>query len=205
MVVVSVVIIILFSVVLHEIGHGYAALRLGDSTARDMGRLTMNPISHIDPVMTIIIPVILALTPGMPIFGGAKPVPVQPHRFKFASPRRGMMLVAAAGPAVNLAIAIVALALIYIIGRNSPVGIKDFLLLTFQINIFLMAFNLLPIPPLDGSKVLMGFVSREWAFKLSQIEPYGFFILLGLLMFNVLTPFFYGVFYLMRMVLPGWV
>jgi Zn-dependent protease len=136
--------ILAYSVILHEIAHGWVADHLGDPTARLRGRLTLNPVPHIDPVMTIALPLVLTLTGSHFLFGAAKPVPVDP--FNFREPKKDMALVAAAGPLTNLLIALILSLILKIFPNNLVVyGV--------QINVFLAVFNLLPIPPLDGSKV----------------------------------------------------
>lgn len=181
-------IILIFSVVLHELGHGYAALKLGDPTASRMGRLTLNPIPHIDLFYTIILPFLLAFSGSPVILGGAKPVPVQPHLFTHVSPRKGMMIVAAAGPAVNFVLAVFGIALLHLMPRSlSPICFTAAYLLTI-INSMLGMFNLLPIPPLDGSKVLAGILPREIAHSYMSIERYGLFILLGVMFTGIHIP-----------------
>lgn len=155
---------LIMSVVMHEMAHGYAANWLGDPTARLAGRLTANPIPHLDPLMSVILPGLLILSGSGLIFGAAKPVPYNPYNLR--NQRWGEAIVAAAGPAMNIVIAIVFALLI----RNADVlGFGEvFVLLAFKIillNIFLAFFNLLPIPPLDGSKILARILPRTLAYK----------------------------------------
>ncbi|PID32603.1 zinc metalloprotease ywhC [Candidatus Saccharibacteria bacterium] len=157
--------IILFSMMLHEIMHGLTAYVLGDDTAKLMGRLSLNPLRHIDPFMTILLPVILALS-GLPIFGGAKPVPFNSNRIRYDE--WGVALVAIAGPLTNLLLAFVAFGIYAVlgVGVNSTAG--SILMLFVSINLGFFAFNILPIPPLDGSRVLYAlapnFVRRAMEF-----------------------------------------
>lgn len=185
------IIILIFSAILHEIMHGVAANKLGDPTARLMGRLTLNPLPHIDPIMSVILPISLYfLSGGQVIFAAAKPVPVNPIHFK--DPRRDMALVALAGPLTNFAIAIIAALLIHpllLMGGESQsylVGFTYFVLLSIvRINLFLGFLNLLPIPPLDGSKVFSIVLPSDMAATYLSIERYGIFILFFLLSFPI--------------------
>jgi len=179
--------ILIFSVILHELGHGYAALALGDSTAKHQGRLSFNPVHHIDPFFTIILPLALVMM-GMPAFGGAKPVPVNPNLFRYTSARRGMMIVAAAGPLVNLSLALFALACIHLGYTLLPHMLTASFIWVLVINLILMIFNLIPLPPLDGSKVLIGLLPRELAFKWAMLERYGLFLIFALVLFGAFQP-----------------
>lgn len=180
------VIPVLFAVTLHEAAHGWMANKLGDPTARMLGRLTLNPLKHVDPVGTILIPGILLLFRSPLLFGWAKPVPISPVNFK--SPRRDMAAVGAAGPAANFVMAIL-WALVARVSLYMPatsLHLQQMLALLgiagIFINVLLMVFNLLPIPPLDGGRVASGLMPREWARSYDRIEPYGLFIVFGLLM-----------------------
>jgi Zn-dependent protease len=184
--------VVLFAITVHEASHGWAALKKGDPTAFHMGRITLNPIRHIDPVGTILLPLILIVM-GAPPFGWAKPVPVNPLNLK--DPRRDNLVISIAGPLSNISVAIVAFAILklllnldpsFVYGRggfsNLLSPIIQILYLTIVINIILAIFNMIPIPPLDGSGVVMGLISEEAAQKYEQIRPYGFFILIVLIM-----------------------
>jgi len=187
------IVVLLFSIIVHECAHGVAALRFGDDTAWRMGRLTLNPIKHIDPLGTIIVPLLMALAPGGMLFGWAKPVPVDSRRF--ANPRRDQAFVAAAGPASNLVLALIcSIALGVVAGiahsrmsgpGGSPAAFLEFLRLLFwdgvRINVLLALFNLIPLPPLDGSWILFGVLRGEAAIGYARLRPYGFILLLGLL------------------------
>lgn len=192
------------AVIFHEVAHGYAALKLGDTTARDMGRLTLNPIPHIDPIGTIAIPLILILFKSPFLFGYARPVPVNFMRLR--NPKKGMILVSAAGPATNLLVAIIAAVLIRVILVINPISdisakvpfpdsiiitIVTILFYTLMLSIVLGLFNLTPVPPLDGGRIAVGLLPNEAAIKYSKIEPFGIFIVLGLLFFTPLSKVFY--------------
>jgi Zn-dependent protease len=180
---------ILLAITLHEYAHGWAAHKLGDNTAKMLGRLTINPIKHIDPVGTLLIPGLLLLVSAPFLFGYAKPVPVNARNLK--NPRKDMALVAIAGPLANLIMAF-AWGLIILLGMNlisDPSIAKGIVQMSYNgilINVVLMVLNLLPLPPLDGGRVLAGIVPRNTANMLDKIEPYGFFILIGLLMIGAL-------------------
>ena len=177
---------VLFAITVHEAAHGYAARRLGDDTAWRMGRLTLNPLKHIDPVGTILMPAILYFaTSGAFLFGYAKPVPVNFGALK--RPRRDMVLVALAGPLSNLLQAFiwaVVLVLLAVGGVQEPffTGMARAGIL---VNLVMWAFNLFPLPPLDGGRVLAGLLPPRAALMLSRIEPYGFFIVMGLVLAGV--------------------
>jgi|TARA_A100001391_G_scaffold28105_1_gene15224 Zn-dependent protease len=181
---------VLFAITVHEVAHGWVALKLGDRTAQMLGRLTLNPFKHIDPIGTVLVPGLLLLLGGF-VFGWAKPVPVSYQNLR--QPKRDMAWVAAAGPAANFIMAVIwaivaKLGLMLIqadISLGQPMmfmGVAGVL-----INTMLMMLNLLPIPPLDGSRVLSSWLPGPVAYKFSRIEPYGFFILLGLLYFGILS------------------
>ena len=176
--------IFLMSIVLHEVMHGLAAYRLGDETAYSQGRLTLNPVRHLDPVYSFLMPLIFWVSLGFP-FGGAKPVPVNPLRFR--NPRAGMALTAIVGPATNLLIAAV-FALLLKQSWLVPADSFNYWLFFFgaMLNIILVAFNLLPVPPLDGSRVVTWLLPRELAYKWASLERYGWIILIVLVMTGVL-------------------
>ncbi len=182
------VVVLLFSVIVHEVAHGFVAYKRGDSTAKLLGRLTLNPIYHIDIFGSIILPAILMLT-GAPVFGWAKPVPVNMYNLK--NPKRDMIFVSLAGVTANFLLAVAAGAIMFITRAFfADVSIMASIYLILQyvivINIVLMIFNLIPIPPLDGSRVVLFLLPRDLAQKYAKIERYGFWIILILLMTNVL-------------------
>ena len=176
---------LVFAIVLHEISHGWVASAFGDPTARRLGRLSLNPIRHVDPIGTIALPLVLAVT-GAPVFGWAKPVPVVARRLR--NPRLHMMLVALAGPGMNLLLALLtALVLAVFVStapRQSVLALFVYLnLINFLvINIFLAVFNLLPIPPFDGGHVVEGLLPRAWARRWARLARFGFPILILLLL-----------------------
>ena len=181
--------VILFAITIHEASHGWAANKLGDPTAMALGRVTLNPIAHIDLFGTILVPLLLVVM-GAPAFGWAKPVPVNPYNLK--NPRRDNLWISFAGPAANLAVSFVFLSLFLILKSLVPgifrlQGLVLILYYMVLLNAFLAVFNLIPIPPLDGSGILSGLLSRQAAEKYDRIRPYGFFILIILIYANVLS------------------
>ena len=190
-------VVLLFSVILHEVAHGYTALRLGDPTARDAGRLTLNPIKHVDPFGTVFLPLLLHLAQSPILIGWAKPVPVNPLLLR--EPRKAMMLVAASGPLTNITLAVLfALGLRYLPASTVPLFV-DLLVFSCYINIILALFNLLPVPPLDGSKLLAGLLPARLRESYMRLGRYGIFIVLPLvylaLKYGVLTTIVEGIFY----------
>ncbi len=174
-----------FAIVFHEVAHGAVARNFGDMTAARMGRLSLNPLRHIDPFGTVILPMILAIS-GAPVFGWAKPVPVVPQNMR--NPRRDMIWVALAGPASNIIMAAVGAVLLGLLARFMPVmgadnpGFVAQNLINFiMINLFLAMFNMLPLPPFDGSRVLGGLLPESLAAPYRQLDRYGLFIMLGFL------------------------
>lgn len=178
---------VLFAITLHEASHAYAARFLGDSTAYLQGRMSLNPLKHIDPFGTILIPILLYVsTSGAFLFGYAKPVPVNFANLR--KPKRDMAWVALAGPASNFVMAL--LWMIFAIGLSMGDVQEPFFMRMAQAgvlsNLVMFAFNLFPIPPLDGGRVLTSLLPNRLAYKFSQIEPYGFFIVMGLVLLKVL-------------------
>lgn len=183
---------VLFAITIHEASHGYAARALGDRTAESLGRLSLNPLRHIDPVGTILVPAVLLVLGGF-LFGWAKPVPVNARNL--GHPRRDMALVAAAGPLSNLAMALGwGLLLKFALGGGSEglwLGLRYMAIAGIVINLVLMVLNLLPLPPLDGGRVLTGLVPEAFARRLDRIEPYGLLILVVLLATGLLGQILY--------------
>jgi len=207
--------VVLFAITIHEAAHGWAAFRLGDPTAHNLGRVSLNPIVHIDPIFTIAVPVMLALV-GLPPFGAAKPVPVNPYNLR--NPRRDNMWISLAGPAANGIIAFGAFIALLVLKFADP-GVNRFLKILSRtlfkspemlraalpkgifpleglalvlyfvvlINIYLAVFNLIPVPPLDGSGILLGILPEKYADRYDKLRPYGFFLVMALIMMGVLT------------------
>jgi Zn-dependent protease len=181
---------LIIAIVFHEVSHGLVASMLGDPTARERGRLTFNPIKHVDLVGTVILPMVLAVS-GAPIFGWAKPVPVVARRLR--NPRFHMVLVALAGPGMNLLLAVVAAMLLAGLVAIAPTGllwafIGQNLLNFLAINVFLAVFNLIPLPPFDGGHVVQGLLPRDLAKHYAKLNRYGLLLLVMLLL--VIPQFF---------------
>ncbi len=187
---------ILAAIVFHEVAHGWVAFRLGDPTAARMGRLTLNPISHIDLFGTVIIPLILVIANAPFLFGYAKPVPVNFQNLR--NPKRDMIWVALAGPATNIILALVSYLLLKILvsldlPRDGSLASTIVIPLIYmlhasaRINIVLAVFNTFPIPPLDGGRVLVGLLPEPYSTTVARVEPYGFLIILVLLMSHLLV------------------
>jgi Zn-dependent protease len=181
---------VLFAITVHEAAHGYAARHYGDNTAWMMGRVTLNPMKHIDPVGTIVMPLVLYfITSGTFLFGYAKPVPVRFDNLR--NPKRDMIWVALAGPGANLVMALMWGAVFYLL---LAVGIEEAFFLRMcdaglKINISLFVFNLFPLPPLDGGRILVGLLPMKQAITVSRLEPYGFFIVIALIYMQILNTF----------------
>ncbi|MBG9387950.1 site-2 protease family protein [Caenimonas aquaedulcis] len=181
---------VLFAITIHEAAHGYVARHFGDNTAYMMGRVTLNPVKHIDPIGTILMPLMLYFaTQGAFLFGYAKPVPVNFGHLRH--PKRDMIWVAIAGPASNFIQAIlwaIALTVLMAAGVTEVFFIK-MCQAGVLVNLVMWAFNLFPLPPLDGGRVLMGLLPRRQAYAFSKIEPYGFFIVMALVIFHIVGDY----------------
>lgn len=178
---------VVFAITVHEAAHGYAARFFGDMTADRAGRISLNPLKHIDPIGTILLPALTLMIGGI-LFGWAKPVPVDFSRLR--NPKRDMLWVAAAGPASNLLMALF-WAFVINVSPNAPVNYSEPMALMGQagvmINVVLMVLNLLPLPPLDGGRIAVSLLPNHLAYKFAQIERYGFIILIVLLVTGVLS------------------
>ena len=190
--------VLLCSLTVHEAAHAWAADRLGDSTARMLGRLSLNPAVHIDPIGTVVFPLI-AMVSGLPLIGGAKPVPVNTAKLR-ENWRQKFMIIAAAGPASNLVLAVIAAMLLRMVtptsigfdGEVVTSSLAPTLYLAIRLNVLLAVFNMVPIPPLDGGNVLSGLLSGPMADAFDRLRPYGFMILYGLMftgaLWTIISP-----------------
>jgi len=183
---------LVFAIVFHEVAHGWTALALGDPTAKEQRRLSLNPIRHVDPIGTLILPGMLALA-GAPVFGWAKPVPVIKQRLR--NPRYGMMAVAAAGPLTNLALAsigAIAVGLLVRAGVPETASVRGFFVLSLTyfvlVNVFLAFFNLLPIPPFDGSHIVEGLLPERLAGAYERLRPFGMILFFALIALTWFAP-----------------
>ena len=177
--------VLLFALSFHEMAHAWAAYRLGDTTAKDEGRLTMNPIVHVDPIMTVLFPAILIVLQSSVIFGAAKPVPVNTRNLR--NPKRDHMWIAAAGPASNVILATAAIIVVNLVWSPQPDSALENVLGDWvYINLVLATFNMIPLHPLDGSWILSRFLSGNAATAYASLRPYGFLILIFLMYTGVL-------------------
>ena len=177
---------LLFAITFHEAAHGYVAHYFGDNTAYDLGRVSINPVKHIDPFGTVFLPAMLLLAHSPFLFGYAKPVPVNFRNLR--DPRLGMILVALAGPATNIVLALAAALLFHavpVVPAGAAQWVADNLQNALVINVLLAVFNMLPIPPLDGGRVAVGILPKALAMALARLEPFGMMILIG---FLILLP-----------------
>ena len=188
---------VIFAITVHEAAHGYAARYFGDMTAHFAGRISLNPVKHIDPIGTILVPALMMMVGGI-LFGWAKPVPVDFSRLR--NPKRDMLWVAAAGPASNFVMAILwVFALKFASGLPTYIGVPLELMAQagVMINVVLMVLNLLPLPPLDGGRIAVSLLPHDLAYRYARVERYGFIILIALLFTGVLSkilePFIFGV------------
>ena len=195
---------VVFAIALHEAAHGYVARMFGDQTAWMLGRVTLNPLKHIDPIGTVVVPGVLLLTGAPFLFGWAKPVPVNFGNLRH--PKRDMIWVAAAGPAANFAMAVLWALLFQAsapTGILASAGLERMAQIGISINLVLMVLNLLPIPPLDGGRIAVGLLPGRAAYALSRVEPFGFIIIIVLLVAGVLgdlmRPLLRGAAYLLSL------
>ena len=183
------IVALVFSIIIHEVAHGYVAYRLGDPTARNANRLTLNPLPHIDLMGSILLPLFLIIAKSPVLLGWAKPVPFDPRYFRDVN--KGVMLVGLAGPVSNLILAAIAGILFQVFHFGGIAGL--FLVHVCLINVILAVFNLIPIPPLDGSRVVIGFLPPHMVRGYLSLERYGFIIIFGLLYLGVLDRILYPI------------
>ncbi len=184
------IVALVFSIIIHEVAHGYVAYRLGDPTARNANRLTLNPLAHIDLMGSIILPLFLIIVKSPVLLGWAKPVPFNPGYFRDV--KKGVMLVGLAGPVSNLLLAAIAAVILRIFPFGEIIGL--FLVHVCLINVILAVFNLIPIPPLDGSRVVIGFLPSHMVSGYLSLERYGFLIIFGLLYLGVLDRILFPIY-----------
>jgi Zn-dependent protease len=183
--------ILIFSIIIHEIAHGWVAERFGDDTARVMGRLTFNPIPHMDIIGTVVLPIMGLLYPGGFLFGWAKPVPVNPYRLN--NPKKDMMWVGLAGPASNVMLALTAAFVMWLLRNYTAfpswfdTSAHTLLFIVLEINIVLFIFNLIPVPPLDGSRIVAAILPPALAYRYAQLENYGIILVLILFATGIVT------------------
>lgn len=182
-------VIFFLALTVHEFAHGWVALKRGDSTAAHLGRLTLNPLAHIDPVGTVILPILLVMTRAPFIIGWAKPVPINYLNLK--NPKSDMMLVGLAGPLANIIFAFILGLIAQALEPNAT--LYSLLKMGILINLFLAIFNLIPVPPLDGSRILMGLLPQPLAYQYAQIEPFGFIIVIALLWLGLIGRFIFPI------------
>ena len=196
-------VVLLFSIVFHEVAHGRIALARGDTSARDAGRLTLNPIPHIDIFGTILLPLFLIVTRSPVLFGWAKPVPVNPWDLRDS--KKDMALVGVSGPASNFLLAIVfSIAFKLSVGALGPLHmLTQTVIFGVAINLVLAVFNLIPIPPLDGSRIIMAFLPDDLAERYVQVERYGFLIIFGLLFLGAFRLIIWPIVFRLMLLLVG--
>jgi len=193
----------LLAIVCHEAAHAWVAAKLGDPTARMLGRVSLNPMRHLDPWGTVMLPLLLLfVSQGSMIFGYARPVPITSQNFR--SPKRDSVLVSLAGPTANILLAIIIVSVAWL-GRTAGLtynpGFQQVLKAGLNINLILAAFNLLPIPPLDGSELVAALLPGPWAYRYQRLAPFGFLILMGLFMTGLLQYLMVPVYLLLRLIL----
>jgi Zn-dependent protease len=198
--------VLIFSLTVHEAAHAWSASRLGDDTARRLGRVSLNPMVHVDPIGTLLLPLV-AIIGNLPIIGWAKPTPVNPRNLRH--PRRDYVLVTAAGPASNLVIAVLAALVLHVIplpdpsvdGRDVASPLVAMAIQLVDINLLLAVFNMIPVPPLDGGRVLSGLLPPRLAFRYNQVGRYGFIIIYALMLTGVLGALIGPPYYFLRTML----